>query len=1016
MGTINAYLCTLLLVLSYCKDLSATSNTNPSLPQPADTSSANRTYTTAKKFAYNASYDSSNYYLEEAARLYEELGYYDRQIDCFYLKGLNFKEKGPYEHGIEFLKNALGIASAKLPENHLLSSRILNLIGDLYTKLGESDQALKYHEESLGINLELFGNGHSELIANYIGIGSVYDDKGQYDVARDYFERALKIGSETVGEKDKRMALAYLNLSVTFARQNDIDQALIFANKSLRISEQVLAKKDAMRAGIYNNIGVYYYIKGDLEKAVETLKQSLSISMTILGESHEDIARAYFNIANIQEKRQEYEEAITSHLKALEIRLSRFGDRHPDTGSSYLNLGIAYDRLKRYDEALENYEQALSIQLTLLGPIHPKVNLSYNNIGVVYDSKGKHRLALSYFQRAITALTPGFVDTSIYQNPMLQNILNRDYLLNTLKNKASVFHNLYKNESLAPVDLEMSMATFELASQLLHQMRRQVEGSDSRLALSEENYKIHSRAIAAAWTGYRNTNNQRYKLMALNFVRRGKAAVFQQLLSQIEAQSFSRINPALLQKERDLRGKLAAIEVEILDLYQERATLKTQQIHLLEEEQFKLNSALMRLLEKIEQGTPGYYEAKYPRSEVTVQSIQRQLDSDMAILDYFVADSAIYTFVLTADSVHFIQVKVDSGLVNRRARSLVKNIKLIERDEFIQNSQALFEILIGPVQKEISAKHKLFVVPDGTLHYVPFEVLLTEKTHQTASADFTLLPYLIKQCRISYAYNIEHIFSSRESSMHEGPTSFIGFAPVFSDSVGNGNMQDNLRSLMQQSMAQNIEHLILTNEGRQFSELRYSEFEVRFIKRLFDKNNLEAVAYFHDAASEDKFKEEAKDYSIVHIATHSLLNEKEPKLSAIIFSQPQKEEDDVDGVLYAAEAYSLILNANLLVLSSCEGAMGQLKNGEGIMALTRPFLYAGANQMIVALWKVTDRHTFNFFKLFYTYVLDGMQFSDALRQAKIEILRTKATSWPKFWSSFVLIGNGSEGKKITGKR
>ena len=142
----------------------------------------------------------------------------------------------------------------------------------------------------------------------------------------------------------------------------------------------------------------------------------------------------------------------------------------------------------------------------------------------------------------------------------------------------------------------------------------------------------------------------------------------------------------------------------------------------------------------------------------------------------------------------------------------------------------------------------------------------------------------------------------------------------------------------------------------------------------------------------------------MHIATHGYINEEHPELSMLLFSQPQNMTATEDGVLYASEMYNLTLNADLLVLSSCESGLGKLVKGEGVMAITRGFFYSGANNIIFSLWKVYDRQTNELMTEFYLHVLKGETFSSALRKSKLQLIADRSTAFPSKWSGFILMG------------
>ena len=142
----------------------------------------------------------------------------------------------------------------------------------------------------------------------------------------------------------------------------------------------------------------------------------------------------------------------------------------------------------------------------------------------------------------------------------------------------------------------------------------------------------------------------------------------------------------------------------------------------------------------------------------------------------------------------------------------------------------------------------------------------------------------------------------------------------------------------------------------------------------------------------------------MHLATHSFVNEDRPQLSGIAFSQPIDSTASDDGILYPDEIYNLDINADLVVLSSCESGVGKAVKGEGLLALTRGFLYAGTSNIIASLWKVSDRQTSKLMLQFYEQYLSGKRYSSALRDSKLAMIKDPFSAYPMFWAGFVLVG------------
>ena len=185
-----------------------------------------------------------------------------------------------------------------------------------------------------------------------------------------------------------------------------------------------------------------------------------------------------------------------------------------------------------------------------------------------------------------------------------------------------------------------------------------------------------------------------------------------------------------------------------------------------------------------------------------------------------------------------------------------------------------------------------------------------------------------------------------------------------------------------------------------------TEREKQAIFNEFETGNFKAQVLLYKNANEEFVKSgELQKYKIIHFATHGFVNSEKPELSDILLAQDSTSKED--GILFSGEIYNLKLNADLVVLSACETGLGKIKKGEGIIGLTRALLYAGAKNIIVSLWPVSDKSTSELLIAFYDNYLKNKQqmpFSECLRNAKLKMISEEKFSHPYYWSPFILIG------------
>ena len=263
--------------------------------------------------------------------------------------------------------------------------------------------------------------------------------------------------------------------------------------------------------------------------------------------------------------------------------------------------------------------------------------------------------------------------------------------------------------------------------------------------------------------------------------------------------------------------------------------------------------------------------------------------------------------------------------------------------------------------------------------YLPFELLLTQPT--TGKADYRTLPYLLRDYNISYAYSATWLFHPFSPRKHLPQKEYIAFAPSYSsaseDSLTLGRFRD------------------------QVAPLRWNQQEVRSINRY-----LSGLSLTGKEATEGRFKQQANQYDIIHLAMHALIDDLNPMYSQLVFATDDADTLN-DGYLNAYELYNMELSADLAVLSACETGYGKLEGGEGIMSLARAFAYAGCPSIVMSHWPVDDQASTQLMDYFYQYLSEGVTKDEALRQAKLSFLENanEQTMHPFYWSNFVVVGN-----------
>jgi CHAT domain-containing protein/tetratricopeptide (TPR) repeat protein len=314
----------------------------------------------------------------------------------------------------------------------------------------------------------------------------------------------------------------------------------------------------------------------------------------------------------------------------------------------------------------------------------------------------------------------------------------------------------------------------------------------------------------------------------------------------------------------------------------------------------------------------------------------------------------------------------------------------IDRDlvKLKTQGESLFDTLFGSLAAQVESNPRLIVVPDGLLHYLPFETL----SHKGR--------YLIQDHTISYnpSAGMLALWQDAESQTADnGQMELLAIGdPDFEPEARVGGTKELASRLKDRARRASAVR------GGQLTSLPRTRDEIRHIAGLFPAGRRKVLLGKQGTEAALK-REPLRRYRRLHFATHSQINEKSPWRSAVVLTPDEDGEED--GLLEAHEIMRLDLDCDLVVVSACQTGRGQLLSGEGIVGLSRAFLRAGARQVVVSLWNVSDGATSQLMKDFYDRLTGGLSNVAALRRAKLDMLDGgKETRHPYYWSSFVLVG------------
>ena len=464
----------------------------------------------------------------------------------------------------------------------------------------------------------------------------------------------------------------------------------------------------------------------------------------------------------------------------------------------------------------------------------------------------------------------------------------------------------------------------------------------------------------------------------------------------------------------------------------------------LESELEKLQAKFDEIENQIRLASPSY-KALTSNQPLTLAEVQQKvLDDHTALLEYTLGADASYLWAVSSKEIRLYELPgrptLDKLVEDLRAQLIPSKLRrrIVSLDPAADASRglgvvsgaedaaplaaaahALYKAAIEPAAAFVDQK-RLLVVADGGLNYIPFEALVTS----AASGDYTSLPYLVKTNEIVYAPSASVVGAIREQRRPSTGTTILIIAdPVFNsmDPRARGAVaateSADTRGLGLASALSDVDGQAAVTtagtvkmQGLPLSRLPGTRAEAEQISALAKKSGLQADVWWDLNANEENVDtRDVSKYRVVHVATHGLLNVERPQFTGLVLSLVGNKS--ADGFLRTDEVFNLRLGSPLVMLSACETGVGKQKRGEGVMGLTRAFLYAGAPTVGVSLWSVADKSTAELMTDFYRRLLGsgssstGHSPSAAMREAQLAMIAGKKYSAPFYWAPFVLVGD-----------
>ena len=919
-------------------------------------------------------------FASEILKKLEKNNFNDHDLsEAYYMVGIYLLKSGSISESIRYLNLTASIKEKNNEIDERYVKSIYNLSVAFYLS-GDLKKNESFAMRSMDLYRKIYGEDAPELLYPYMSSILAFLNIKDYEKAISFSDKALIIALKNPDVTPPSiLADLYGNLGSCYNSLNDRTKSKIYNEKSLSIYEEFNLPKNLNYINLVQRIASNYSDLGFTSEAQVYYEKAFNLS-TLTNSVHSFIPiYSYCLFLTKVNQARKGEIILNGVLKKAKI----IYDSNPRDYFELLNYYANYlrDYTDKLPEAIELYKQCLRFVENNQQDFSLRY-LVYIGYATALEKTGETSLSLEFIQKLL------FNDIKIargnYDNPP-DSILKPDlYTLRILRLKYKILYDIYKKEADLSY-LKAASGTSEIIVATLDKARINISEEESRLILGDKYRDSYLNSIHDFYLLYSKTGEKRFLEKAFEYSEKSKVAGLLTSTRELKATQFQ-IPANTSDYERNLQRRISLLNVKIAE-ETSKEPRNGSLIAKLKEGLLETTRSRDSLILIFEKEYPEYYAIKYNTRMTGLKDIPKLVGHEGNYINYVLSDSILYTFVANSKNQQIIAVRIDSSFFNdiKKFKGLLSlpspnDNTSLKFEQFQEVGHRLYLKLIDPIRSFL-VSDKICISPDNILSYIPFETIPSASS-SGKSKNYRDLRYLMNEYDISYTYSATLMAENMKKDRKINNT-LIAFAPSYPEPI-------------------NIQSVTMSRQETQgmLNDLPYARREAEFVAKLTN-----GKLYENGDASESVYKKESGKYDIIHLAMHTLLNDKDPMRSTLIFSHPMDTIDD--GYLKTYEVYGVPLKARMVVLSSCNTGAGLLLSGEGILSLARGFIYCGSQSVVMSMWEIEDKSGTEIVEKFYRNLKDGYSKSEALKKARISFLNKSdlLRSHPYFWSSLVIYGN-----------
>lgn len=831
------------------------------------------------------------------------------------------------------------------------------------------EKAIAYLKQAELADMYLLATLNKNLSQNFTFSGN------HIDSALHYGQQAIRILAQGPEKPDANLALrVYNSTGAAAGRLGDYGLARQCFRKSVVLCTDTTIEYYLKAQTLYNYADVFYR-NNEFDSAYIYNQQSLKTYLDypdLDGYDSLDIAKIYQRLALVFNKWDQPAAEGLSHIKQA---IGLFDKLHPasrDLSISYNIAGLLYDKSGQREAAATYYKKAVVLNKKL--EEHFQLGENYDNLGDWWADSGQLPLALDHYDKAIRCFRGANNSSSV------RNAQYRLSLFTPLASRATTLYHLHQqNPALLP---ELFMAYAQLDT-LLQSIREDYTDEQSKIFTLAKVKPVYEEAIDVCFLGWEASGESIWLDRAITYFERSKGLILRETIQRDQAmkellstahhtrmQTLQRLRNYCFQQSQN--GQLAVAERQLFKDRRLQAELE------------------LRLLRDTLTQTYPRYRALSPLQEVPDKNgLQALLKTDEHLLDFFVGKNGTYCLSIAKKQADLIRIPLMKGALTAQVQAFRKNLEAPlneinggakEQDQQLRsNGHALYQQLLSGALKPDQRKN-LILFPDDVLAYLPFETLLSAPVADHQAEYYHKYPFLIKDYTISYQFSLGLWQTAQRQHPQASNSGILAVVPT---------------------QAKSLEVSLANRDAIRLPALAYNQEEVEKLEVL---GRLDILA--GPTAKKEAFLAKAPQYAVLHFAGHGNADPSNAYRSFLAFDLQNSKQQN-DELILLPELYTLNIPAEMVVLSACQTADGQLSVGEGVLSLSRAMTLAGARSVVSSLWLVNQESKVDFFGAFYSYLAAGQPKDDALRSAKLSYLQKTNSPWshPYHWAGMVLVGD-----------